>query len=229
MAAADDQALAEAAVFLSIVPPDQAVGLAERMAGAIRRCGSSPLYVDLNAISPATARAVGDALEGSGGRYVDGSIIGPPPREGGSGTSFYLAGPNAQAAMALEGFGLRVKRLEGEIGAASALKMSYAGITKGISALGAAMILAAEREGAGPALREELAESQAGLLQRFSTALPDMLPKAYRFAPEMREIAAFLGEDDPAAGIYAALAAFYEQVAAKRDDVAAVFRGFLAP
>lgn len=68
----------------------------------------------------------------------------------------------------------------GPVGAASALKMSYAGITKGIAAVASAMVLGAERAGAGPALRAELAESQPQLLARFATTLPDVIPKAHR-------------------------------------------------
>lgn len=100
------------------------------------------------------------------------------------------------------------------MGAASALKMSYAGITKGLAALAAMMVLGAERAGAGAALRAELGQSQAMLLARFAKTLPDMVPKAYRWDGEMREIAAFLGDDPAAAAVFQGFAQFYGRIAA---------------
>ena len=104
--------------------------------------------------------------------------------------------------------------MDGPVGAASALKMSYAGITKGTTALAAAMVLAATRAGSAQALREELAASQPQLLKRFAATLPDMVPKAYRFAAEMREIAAFVQDDPAAARIFAAAGDFYQRIGA---------------
>jgi Domain of unknown function (DUF1932) len=79
---------------------------------------------------------------------------------------------------------LTTRTIASQIGAASALKMSYAGITKGLAAIAAATVLAATRAGAAPALREELEASQPQLLQRFTKTLPDMYPKAYRWVPK---------------------------------------------
>jgi hypothetical protein len=91
--------------------------------------------------------------------------------------------------------------------------MSYAGITKGTTAIAAAMILGAVRGGAAAALRQELAASQPQLLRRSGAAVPAMFPKAYRWVAEMREIAAFL--DDPATSrIYEGIADLYERLAA---------------
>ena len=92
--------------------------------------------------------------------------------------------------------GLDIRVLEGPIGAASALKMSYAGITKGFTALGAAMALAATRAGAAEALHRELADSQPALLGWLTRQVPRMYPKAYRWVAEMEEIAGFIGAPD---------------------------------
>jgi hypothetical protein len=92
--------------------------------------------------------------------------------------------------------------------------MSYAGINKGLTAVGAAMVLAATRAGAADALRDELALSQPQILARLSIALPDMVPKAYRWVAEMREIAAFLGPDHPANLVYEGFARLFEFIAA---------------
>jgi 3-hydroxyisobutyrate dehydrogenase-like beta-hydroxyacid dehydrogenase len=80
--------------------------------------------------------------------------------------------------------------LDGPVGAASALKMSYAGITKGLVALSSAMMLAATRAGAAEGLRRELERSQPQLLAWFSRMVPPMYDKAYRWVGEMEEIAA---------------------------------------
>ncbi len=107
--------------------------------------------------------------------------------------------------------------LDGPNGAASALKLSYAGISKGITALGAAMMLAATRAGAAAALRQELAQSQAEVLAGLQRTMPSMYSKAYRFAGEMEEIAAFIGEEFPESGIYRGMAGLYERIAADLD------------
>jgi hypothetical protein len=118
--------------------------------------------------------------------------------------------------------------LEGPPGAASALKMSYAGITKGTQALGAAMLLAAARAGSAAVLREELQFSQPEMLALLQHFLPAMPAKAYRWVAEMQEIAGFVG-DDPAAGeIFAGAAHFYERIAedfaADRKNVEALLK-----
>jgi len=110
-------------------------------------------------------------------------------------------------------FGLNMNVIEGPIGAASALKMSYAGITKGVTALGAMMMLAATRAGAAEGLRKELDRSQKALLPWFQRAVPAMYSKAYRFVGEMEEIADFAGEDPAARKMYEAIAEFYTRFA----------------
>jgi hypothetical protein len=91
--------------------------------------------------------------------------------------------------------------------------MSYAGITKGTQALGAAMMLAATRGGSADALLAELKGSQAQMLAWLNRSLSMMPPKAYRWVAEMHEIADFVGEDPAAHELYAGAAHFYEQIA----------------
>jgi len=106
-----------------------------------------------------------------------------------------------------------VRVLDGPLSAASALKMSYAGITKGTQALGAAMLLAATRAGTADALLTELKGSQTQMLGWLKRSLSMMPPKAYRWVAEMHEIADFVGEDPAAHELYAGAAHFYEQIA----------------
>jgi 3-hydroxyisobutyrate dehydrogenase-like beta-hydroxyacid dehydrogenase len=110
-------------------------------------------------------------------------------------------------------YGLDIVVLDGPIGAASALKMSYAGCTKGLIALGSAMILAAQRAGAGEALQRELAQSQPALLAWLTRNVPRMYSKAYRFVGEMEQIAEFVGTDHPESKFFAGAAGLYTRLA----------------
>ena len=211
-------AMAQAAncdLFLSILPPSEAEELARRMAPLIAAASKQPIYADMNAISPDTMKAVAAIIETSGADVLDGGIIGGPPKPGYS-PSVYLAGPQAARVKAMFGEGLDLRVLEGPVGSASALKMCYAGLTKGFQALGTAMLSAAVRSGSGEALLAQLAESQPDFLAYFRTQVPAVFPKAYRFVGEMEEISAFLksGGDAGASTIYAGMAKLYEQVAA---------------
>jgi hypothetical protein len=122
---------------------------------------------------------VGEAV---GHRYVDVGIIGAPqaPR-------FYASGPHAAELARLP---LDVRVLEGPIGLASALKMCYASLTKGLIALLTESMVTAEGAGLRETLERELAESQPGLLAAAQRGVPGMVPKAYRWVAEMEEIAA---------------------------------------
>ncbi len=219
MRAVADEALADAAIILSIVPPGEALALARRLAHVLRAAREKPAYVDCNAVSPQMAERIAEVIGGTGAPFVDAAIIGPPPEPGKSGPGksgpvFYLSGHEARRAAVLDAHGIAVKLLDSPVGAASGLKMSYAGLTKGITALGAAMMLAATRFGADRILYAELAESQPKLLAQLTRSVPGMFPKAYRWASEMEEIAAFTAEDPAVAAIYQGMARLYERLAA---------------
>ena len=107
--------------------------------------------------------------------------------------------------------------LTGPLTAASAMKMSYAGITKGTQALAAVMMLAATRGGSADALFAELKDIQPHMLAYMNRSLAIMTPKAYRWVAEMHEIADFVGEDPAGHELYSGAAHFYEQVAKDFD------------
>ena len=107
---------------------------------------------------------IADVVSATGCPFVGAGIIGPPPKAGTANTKFYAAGPQAADFARLNDYGLIVRVLDGPLTAAAALKMSYAGITKGFTALGATMMLAATRAGSAEALKAELAESRPDLL-----------------------------------------------------------------
>jgi 3-hydroxyisobutyrate dehydrogenase-like beta-hydroxyacid dehydrogenase len=224
--AADDDALVrDAGVVLSIVPPGVAIAVAERLREPLRRARSQPVFVECNAIAPATTRRIAAILETVS--FVDGGIIGGPPRAGtqdpAQGPRFYVSGPQANRVTRLADFGLDIAVLDGPVGAASGLKLAYAGLTKGFTALAAAMVNAAARDGLADALRVELARTQPEILARLDRFVPQMFPKAYRWVAEMAQIAEFVGRPADGATIYDGAARLYEELAAQfAGDTSAV-------
>jgi L-threonate 2-dehydrogenase len=212
----DDTIVREAQFILSIVPPGVAMAVAESLREPLKRAAVKPVFAECNAVSPTTARRIAAVLADTGCHFVDAGIIGgPPPMDRTRlGPRFYASGPDAHLLARLNDYGLDIAVLDGPVGAASGLKMSYAGLTKGMTALAAAMIGAASREGLGAALRNELARTQPDFLTRFERQLPGMYPKAYRWVAEMEEIADHAGAEDTGAPIYRGMARLYERIAA---------------
>jgi len=231
MIAVDETEIASADFILSILPPGEALSLAERFVPVLSTSNSKPVYVDCNAINPATVERVAAAIAPTGCPFVDAGIIGPPPKPGTEGKTedgprFYASGLAAPRFATLRRYGLDVRVLDGPMSAASALKMSYAGITKGTQALAAAMMLAATRAGSAEVLLKELQLSQKGMLAWLQQHLAMMPLKAYRWVAEMHEIAGFVREDPAAREIYEGAAHFYERIAedfsGEQRDVAAL-------
>jgi putative dehydrogenase len=212
IAVANDDEIAGADIILSVVPPKDALGLAERLKPALTRATTKPIYVDCNAVAPETAKKIGAVLADTGCVYVDGGIVGLPPTPNSTSTKLYVSGPAAKQVARLNQYGFDTRPIDGGIGAASALKMSYAGITKGFTAVVSMMILGASRAGCADDFRKELAESQPHFLAWLSRQVPRMYPKAYRWVAEMEEIGAFLG-DEVGHDAYQAIARFYAGIA----------------
>jgi 3-hydroxyisobutyrate dehydrogenase-like beta-hydroxyacid dehydrogenase len=213
----EERALAEADLFLSIVPPSDALELAIRLAPVLSAANRKPIYVECNAVSPPTMQKIADVIAKTGCPFVGAGIIGPPPKPGSTNTKIYVSGPAAKDVARLNDYGLIVRILDGPLTAASALKMSYAGITKGFTALGTAMMLAASRGGSAEALKAELAESRPDLLRYLSNQVPSMYSKAYRWVAELDEIAAFVGEEFPERDMLQAAARLYDRIAEDFD------------
>ncbi|MCC0809295.1 NAD(P)-dependent oxidoreductase [Methylobacterium sp. W2] len=229
MEGVDEPSLAEADLILSIVPPAEAMALAIRLSPMLASAGRKPVYIDCNALNVATKHGVAAVIGQAGAPFIDAAIIGAPPKLKDKGPRFYVSGNDLAASVALREMGLDVRPVEGGVGAASALKMSYAGINKGLTALAAVMVLAAGRAGAAEALHAELAESEPELLARFSRVLPDMVPKAYRWVAEMDEIASFLESDDGGRRMFEGAGRIYERLAAKGDgDEVGRLKAFVA-
>ncbi|MGO8892045.1 MAG: DUF1932 domain-containing protein [Streptosporangiaceae bacterium] len=223
-----------AGVIVSVCPPHAALDVARRVAGA----GFGGVYVDANAISPATAREVAGLVEADGASYVDGGIIGTPPVAPGF-IRFYLSGARAGEVRALfDGSlvdarvvdyeprtgagdigarsgagGIGARSGAGGIGAASAVKMAYASWTKGTAALLLAARALARAEGVEETLLAEWGISQPGLDDRSARAAGSAAAKGWRWIAEMEEIAATMAAAGLPGGFHQAAAEIYRRFA----------------
>ncbi|HEX2034976.1 MAG TPA: DUF1932 domain-containing protein [Chloroflexota bacterium] len=186
----DEALVQQADVVLSVLVPSEAPALAARLAAAVRATGAHPLIADCNAIAPQTVRQIAVPLSAAGARFVDAGIIGGPPRPGQAGPRIYASGEYAPELAQLTPYGLDVRVMGTEIGQASGLKMCYAALTKGLTALSTELLVAARALGLHGALHAELQQSQPQLLGAMERQVPGMPPKAYRWVGEMEEIAA---------------------------------------
>ena len=194
-------------VIVSVCPPHAAVEVAQ---GFDRFPG---IYVDANAVAPATVGGIANVV----GRCVDGGIVGPPPRRRGT-TRLYLSGADARPVADLFADTIVDARVVSEdIGAASALKMTYAAWTKGTSALLLAVRAVARAEGVEDALLEEWAMSLPELPERSIAAARAALGKGWRWVGEMEEIAETFAAAGVPDGFYRAAAEIYRRSSGAED------------
>ena len=179
----------EADLILSILVPAQAKAAAESVAQALGETNTELVYADCNAIAPQTVLQIDEIITAVGGTFVDASIIGPPPKNEGA-TRFYASGDDLHIFQELNRFGLDIRPLGAEIGLASSIKMCYASLTKGLTALCTELLTAAEILGVSDALAAEFKLSQSALYERMERGLPTMPPKSRRWIGEMNEISA---------------------------------------
>jgi 3-hydroxyisobutyrate dehydrogenase-like beta-hydroxyacid dehydrogenase len=178
----------ESDVVLSVLVPAAATEAAEQVAKVIGSVGKSILYVDCNAIAPQKVKSIAQLIESTGGQFVDASIIGPPPRVPHL-TRIYASGTQADKFLQLRDFGLDVRVIGDEVGQASGLKMCYAALTKGLTAIATESLIAAHRLGLDEQLWDELSSSQKELASKLTRSIASMTPKAHRWVGEMEEIA----------------------------------------
>jgi 3-hydroxyisobutyrate dehydrogenase-like beta-hydroxyacid dehydrogenase len=178
----------ESDLILSIVPPANATYLATQVADAIRITESNVYYADCNAVSPETVKNINSIISASGGRFIDASIIGGPPGKGGP-PRFYASGSYTNIMLELDGKGIKVRPMGGEIGRASAMKMCYSALTKGSQALWITLLTAAEIMGLSDELRLELLSSRSAVYKDMERQIPGVAAKSQRWVGEMKEIA----------------------------------------
>jgi len=178
----------ETDMILSVMVPGEAVKAARKVAEALRETGESTVYVDLNAIAPATGREIDEVIRGAGSRYVDASIVGGPPRPG-TKTKFYASGPDVEEFQKLSAHGLEVRPLGPEVGQGKGIKMVYGALTKGLTAITTQLLMAAWEMGLYDALEALHEETQGVQRQRMTRAVPTMPNRSRRWVSEMEEIA----------------------------------------
>jgi len=233
-------------VIVSVCPPHAALEVARKVAGA----GFGGLYVDANAISPATAREVAAIVADGGADCVDGGIIGNPPVRPGF-IRLYLSGPRADEVRQLfEDTPVDVRVVDhdgaeigapqdgtaagqgvggiGVVGSASAVKMAYASWTKGSAALLLAARALARAQGVEDVLLAEWGLSQPGLEERSARSARSATSKGWRWVAEMEEIAATMGAAGLPEGFGLAAAEIYRRSphaeAAALDEVLEALR-----
>lgn len=208
--------VAEADIVLAILPPASAPGLASEVADAMNKARAFPVYVDCNAVAPSTAKAIGAVIAAAGAPFIDAGIIGmaPGPR---SRPRFYVSGadtrPMEELGASLGDVGFEVVAVGSEPGRASALKMCYAGLTKGTWTLHAAVLLAAETMGLTDELRRELAASQRAALEAMEARIPRLPADSGRWIGEMEQIAKTFAEAGVTPGFHDGAAEIFRLLA----------------
>ncbi|MBV9401083.1 MAG: NAD(P)-dependent oxidoreductase [Bryobacterales bacterium] len=204
---------AECPVIVSVCPPE----FADNLADAVLACGFRGLLIDANAISPERVERMAKRVTAAGARFVDAAIIGLATREPGR-VWIYFSGEHASEAAALFGDAgpLQPEVIDGPAGKASALKMCYAGYNKGAAALLCATLAAAEQLGVRDLLAQQWSRSDREMAGAEKKA-GRVAVKAWRFAAEMREIAATYRETGVTPGFHRAAEEVYAALAGLKD------------
>jgi 3-hydroxyisobutyrate dehydrogenase-like beta-hydroxyacid dehydrogenase len=189
-----EKLVAACELVISVINPGEALNVAREVAAAMRKTGRKIAFADLNAVSPQTARDADRMIREAGGVFIDGGIIGPPPRGEKDKPRIYVSGPDAYLMEQVTHPNLLVRVLSERVGDASGVKMCYAAMTKGTTALAVELLVAARKLGVEQALEKELRESRNDVFEWQVKSIASMPPKAYRWVPEMQEIAKTFGE-----------------------------------
>lgn len=199
-------------VIISVCPPDAARAVAEEVAAHVDRAGTRPLYVDANAVSPATVAGIAELLGPD--RVIDAAIIGPPAWEPGR-TVLWLAGAEAAPVAALfAGSPFTARVLDGPVGAASALKACFALQSKALPTIWVTLDAAARAYGVADEIRAELARTGVDLDAQLSRIDAQASGKAWRWVGEMREAGETFAAVGLPDGFSLAAAQTYDRLAA---------------
>ncbi|HWP57905.1 MAG TPA: DUF1932 domain-containing protein [Candidatus Acidoferrales bacterium] len=183
------QLVAEADLVVSIVVPFAALRVASSVAKALLKTPKPGLlFLDANAISPITAARIERVLEHAGASFVDGAIIGSASRLEEKAV-VYVSGPQAERIKALGACGLKIEVLGREIGQASAFKILYAGLSKGLQGLFVELLLGARKYGLLDELIARYHKSYPGLLDGVAHSIAALTVHGARRAEEMVELA----------------------------------------
>jgi 3-hydroxyisobutyrate dehydrogenase-like beta-hydroxyacid dehydrogenase len=189
-----EKLVATCELVISVINPGEALNVARDVAAAMKKTGRKIAFADLNAVSPQTARDTDAMIRAAGGLFIDGGIIGPPPRGEKDKPRIYVSGPDAYLFEQISHPNLVIRVMSERIGDASGVKMCYAAMTKGTTALAVELLVAARKLGVEQALEKELRDSRSDVFDWQMKNIPSMPPKAYRWVPEMEEIAKTFAE-----------------------------------
>jgi 3-hydroxyisobutyrate dehydrogenase-like beta-hydroxyacid dehydrogenase len=209
-----DQLVSTCELVISVINPGESLNVARQVAAAMKKTGRKIAFADLNAVSPQTARDADRMIRDAGGMFIDGGIIGPPPRTDKDKPRIYVSGPDAYLMEQINHPNLLIRVMSERIGDASGVKMCYAAMTKGTTALAVELLVAARKLGVEQALEKELRESRNDVFDWQMKNIATMPPKAYRWVPEMQEIAKTFGELGMTRRIFEGATDIYGMVAA---------------
>ena len=201
-------------LVISVIDPGQSLVVAREVASAMKKTGRKIAFADMNAVSPQTARDADKLIRDAGGMYIDGGIIGPPPRGEKDRPRLYVSGPDAYIFEQIKHPNLQVRVMSERIGDASAIKMCYAAGTKGATALAVELLVAARKLGVDQALETEIRESRGDAYDTYLMGIAGMPAKAYRWVPEMQEIAKTFGEVGLTRRLFEGATDIYSMIAA---------------
>lgn len=205
-----DALVRRADVIVSVCPPASAMAVARSICSA----GFDGVYVDVNAVSPATAREIAKLF----GQFVDGGVVGPPVSRRGDTRLYLSGGAAARVAQLWAGSPLETRVVDGGAGAASAVKVCFAAWTKGGAALLLAIRALAEAEMIEDALLAEWATSMPDLVAQSERAAATNAPKAWRFAGELAEIGNSFAAHGLPDGFGRAASEVYERMSRFKND-----------
>ncbi|OTA01782.1 MmsB, 3-hydroxyisobutyrate dehydrogenase [Trichoderma parareesei] len=230
----DLELVQQSSVIFSVVPPRDAEATAQRIVDASSGGSRTQTlyYVDLNAVAPSTCKSIAALFEKARVpvKFIDACILGGPPslktkksdKEGEasdewdqpsipvSGPDLLTSLPDGERLTSV----LKLRTISPEIGAASGLKMCFASLTKGFTALVTQSFTTAHRLGVADELKRELRDMVPAMLTRAEKGVPGMPPKAYRWVREMEEIAKTFSEEGGWEGtVFEGIAGVYRAVA----------------
>ena len=176
-------------VIISVLDPAHAVTKAREVAAAIKATGKKIIFVNGNAVAPRTALEIDGIIRAAGGACIDGSILRVTTKQGKSELRLYVSGPEASVLTQINDEILKIRVVGEKIGNASALKMCYGAFTKGALALGVELLLASHKLGVAEEVAAEFEDTQPEVYKWILGRTVGMAPKAYRYVPEMLEVA----------------------------------------
>jgi 3-hydroxyisobutyrate dehydrogenase-like beta-hydroxyacid dehydrogenase len=201
-------------LVISVINPGESLNVAREVAAAMKKTGRKIAFAELNAVSPQTAKDADRMIRDAGGMFIDGGIIGSPPRGEKDRPRIYVSGPDAYLLEQIKHPNLQIRVMSERVGDASAIKMCYAASTKGATALAVELLVAARKLGVEQALEKELRESRNDAFEGHLKAIAGMPSKAYRWVPEMQEIAKTFGEVGLTRHIFEGATDIYAMIAA---------------